>query len=147
VLDLLEAADKTGAALLTLTGASWPADAPEVHAGDVLSVSAADAHWGSIPPGDLAQLREVGQRFYYPHGATVAYPPTVLPSDGADSKRGYSGADDGQLVAKVSSLAVALGNAWEDAMYVALKLNQEYGNGRDLRGGKTSKPDGPIRPR
>ena len=45
-------------------------------------------------------------------------------------------ADDTQLVAKISSLAVALGNAWEDAMYVALKLNQEYGNGRDLARGE-----------
>ena len=47
----------TPATLLTLTGAAWPSDAPEVRAGDVLSVSAADAHWGSVPPGDLSQLR------------------------------------------------------------------------------------------
>ena len=43
----------SGAALLTLTGASWPANAPTVRAGDVLSVSDAAAQWGSIPPGDL----------------------------------------------------------------------------------------------
>ena len=45
-------------------------------------------------------------------------------------------ADDGQLVAKVQSIAVALGNAWEDALYIALKMNQEYGNGRDLARGE-----------
>ena len=45
-------------------------------------------------------------------------------------------ADDGQLVAKVQSISVALGNAWEDALYIALKLNQEYGNGRDLARGE-----------
>jgi hypothetical protein len=39
-------------------------------------------------------------------------------------------------VAKVASLAVAIGNAWEDAMYIGLKLNQEYGNGRDLARGE-----------
>jgi hypothetical protein len=136
VLDLLEAADKTGAALLTLTGASWPADAPEVHAGDVLSVSAADAHWGSIPPGDLAQLREVGNDFIIRMAQLSHIPLQYFQVTGQIASAATQAADDGQLVAKVSSLAVALGNAWEDAMYVALKLNQEYGNGRDLARGE-----------
>jgi hypothetical protein len=136
VLDLLEAADKTGAALLTLTGALWPSDAPEVHAGDVLSVSAADAHWGSIPPGDLAQLREVGNDFIIRMAQLSHIPLQYFQVTGQIASAATQAADDGQLVAKVSSLAVALGNAWEDAMYVALKLNQEYGNGRDLARGE-----------
>ena len=136
VIDLLEAADKTGAALLTLTGASWPADAPEVHAGDVLSVSAPDARGGSIPPGDLAQLREVGNDFIVRMAQLAHIPLQYFQVTGAIASAATQAADDGQLVAKVSSLAVALGNAWEDAMYIGLKLSEVYGAGRDLARGE-----------
>jgi hypothetical protein len=136
VLDLLEAADKTGAALLTLTGAPWPSDAPEMSAGDVLSVSAADAHWGSVPPGDLSQLREVINDFIIRMAQLSHIPLQYFQVTGQIASAATQAADDGQLVAKVKAIAVALGNAWEDAMYVALKLNQEYGNGRDLARGE-----------
>ena len=135
-LDLMEAADKTGAALLTLTGASWPADAPTVRAGDVLSVSAPDAHWGSIPPGDLAQLREVINDTIIRMAQLSHIPLQYFQVTGQIASAATQAADDGQLVAKVQSIAVALGNAWEDALYIALKMNQEYGNGRDLARGE-----------
>lgn len=135
-IDLLEAADKTGAALLTLTGATWPANAPTVRAGDVLSVTAADAHWGSIPPGDLAQLREVVNDFIVRMAQLSHIPLQYFQVTGQIASSATQAADDGQLVAKVRSLAVAIGNAWEDAMYVGLKLNEVYGDGRDLARGE-----------
>ena len=136
VIDLLEAADKTGAANLTLTGALWPATAPVIRAGDVLSVSAADAHWGSIPPGDLGQLREVGNDFIIRMAQLSHIPLQYFQVTGQIASAATQAADDGQLVAKVRSLAVALGNAWEDALYVGLKLNEAYGDGRDLARGQ-----------
>jgi len=135
-MDVLEAADKTGAALLTLTGASWPADSPTVRAGDVLSVSAADARWGSVPPGDLSQLREVVNDFIIRMAQLSHIPLQYFQVTGQIASAATQAADDGQLVAKVRSLAGAIGNAWEDALYVALKLNEVYGDGRDLARGE-----------
>ena len=135
-LDLLESADKTGAQMLTLTGAAWPVDAPELRAGDVLSVSAAEARWGSVPPADLSQLREVVNDWIIRMAQLAHIPLQYFQVTGQIASAATQAADDGQLVAKVASLAVALGNAWEDAMYIGLKLNQEYGNGRDLARGE-----------
>jgi hypothetical protein len=91
VLDLLEAADKTGAALLTLDRrvmARRRARSPRGRRVERIGRRRALGQRPARRPGATARGR---QRFYYPHGATVAYPPTVLPSDRADSKRGYSG--------------------------------------------------------
>jgi hypothetical protein len=135
-LDLLEAADKTGAQLLTLSGAVWPEDKPEVRAGDVLSVSAADASWGSVPPADLSQLREVVNDWIIRMAQLAHIPLQYFQVTGAIASAATQAADDGQLVAKIRSIAVALGNAWEDAMYIALKMNQAYTGGRDLERGQ-----------
>ena len=120
----------------TASGATWPANAPTVRAGDVLSVTAADAHWGSIPPGDLAQLREVVNDFIVRMAQLSHIPLQYFQVTGQIASSATQAADDGQLVAKVRSLAVAIGNAWEDAMYVGLKLNEVYGDGRDLARGE-----------
>ena len=135
-LDVLEAADRTGAALLTLTGAVWPSDAPEVHAGDVLSVSTADARWGSVPPGDLSQLREVVNDFIIRMAQLAHIPLQYFQVTGQIASAATQAADDGQLVAKVRSQSVALGNAWEDMMYIGLKLREAYTGGRDLTRGE-----------
>lgn len=135
-LDEMTAADKTGSQILTLTGAAWPDPAPEVEAGSVYSVPAADASWGVVPAGDLSQLRERINDYIVRMAQLSHIPLQYFQVTGAIASAATQAADDSQLVAKVSSLAVALGNAWEDAMYVALKLNQEYGDGRDLARGQ-----------
>ena len=135
-LDEMETADKTGAQLLTLTGATWPADAPNVRAGDVLSVSAADAAWGSVPPGDLSQLRERINDYIIRIAQIAHIPLQYFQVTGQIASAATQQADDSQLVAKVKSEAIALGNAWEDAMYTGLKLNELYGDGRDLARGE-----------
>ena len=135
-LDEMETADKTGAQLLTLTGATWPADAPTVRAGDVLSVSEAAASWGTVPPGDLSQLRERISDYIVRMAQIAHIPLQYFQVSGQIASAETQAADDSQLVAKVASEAVSLGNAWEDVMYIALKLNQQYGNGRDLSRGE-----------
>ena len=135
-LDEMEAADRTGMQVLTLSGAAWPDPAPEVSAGDVYNVAQADARWGVIPPADLSQL---GQRItdYIVRMAQISHIPLqYFQVTGQIASAATQAADDSQLVAKVTSESVALGNAWEDAMYVALKLYQQYGNGRDLARGE-----------
>lgn len=135
-LDALETADKTGAQLLTLTGAVWPDTAPTVRAGDVLSVSAAEASWGNVPAGDLSQLREEVTAWIVRMAQIAHIPLQYFQVTGQIASAATQQADDSQLVAKVASEAVALGNAWEDAMYIALKMNQEWGDGRDLARGE-----------
>jgi len=135
-LDEMTAADKTGSQILTLTGATWPDPAPSVEAGGVYSVSAADASFGVIPPADLSQLRERINDYIVRMAQLAHIPLQYFQVTGQIASAATQAADDGQLVAKVSSLAVALGNAWEDALYIALKLNQEYGDGRDLARGE-----------
>ena len=135
-LDEMEAADRTGMQVLTLSGAAWPDPAPEVSAGDVYNVAQADARWGVIPPADLSQL---SQRItdYIVRMAQISHIPLqYFQVTGQIASAATQQADDSQLVAKVSSESVSLGNAWEDAMYIALKLYQEYGNGRDLARGE-----------
>lgn len=135
-LDEMETADKTGAQLLTLTGAVWPSDAPDVRAGDVLSVSDPAASWGSVPPGDLSQLRERINDYIIRIAQLAHIPLQYFQVTGQIASAATQQADDSQLVAKVRAESVPLGNAWEDAMYIALKLNEEYGDGRDLARGQ-----------
>lgn len=135
-LDLLEASDKTGMQLLTLSGAAWPSAAPDVRAGDVLSVSAADARWGSVPPADLSQLREVVNDWIVRMAQLAHIPLQYFQVTGQIASAATQAADDSQLVAKVKSQAVTIGNSWEDTMYIALKLREAAGAGRDLARGE-----------
>ena len=135
-LDEMEAADRTGSQLLTLTGAVWPDDAPPVQAGNVLSVSSEGARWGSVPPGDLSQLRERINDYIIRAAQKSHIPLQYFQVTGNIASSATQQADDSQLVAKVKSESVPLGNGWEDAMYIALKLYREYGGGRDLARGE-----------
>ena len=136
VLDLLEAADKTGSQLLTLSGAAWPDPAPAVEAGGVYSTPNADSHWNVIPPADLSQLREVVNDWIIRMAQIAHIPLQYFQVTGAIASAATQAADDGQLVAKIRSIATAIGNAWEDVMYIALKMNQAYTGGRALERGE-----------
>ena len=128
VLDEAEAADKTGQQILTLTGAKWPDD-QKVAAGDVLSVSADSARWGSIPAGDLAGLqRRVADNVMRLSQAS-RIPLTYFQLTGQVASAETQAADDSQLVAKVTSLSTSIGNSWEDVMMMALRIGQAYGSG------------------
>jgi len=136
VIDLLSAADLSAFQIPTLTGATLPDDAAGVTPGTVLSVSAAEARWGVIPPADLSQLREVVKDHVTWLAQVARVPLVYFQGSRQVASAETQQADDSQLVAKVAAESVALGNAWENAMYIALKLNQEYGNGRDLARGE-----------
>lgn len=89
-----------------------------------------------IPPGDLSQLRERINDYIIRIAQLSYIPLQYFQVTGQIASAATQAADDSQLVAKVAAEAVALGNAWEDVMYIALKLNQEYGDGRDLARGQ-----------
>jgi len=130
----IEAADKTGAQVLTLTGARWPVGA-QVAAGDVLAIEKGDASWGVIPPGDISQLRNRIDDYIQRMAQLSQIPIRMLQVGGQVSSGESQAADDSLIVAKVRSQSVALGNAWEDVMTIALMLNAEYGDGRGLGDG------------
>lgn len=135
-LDDMETADKTGFPIPTLTGGTWPNPAPEISAGDVYVSASPDARWGVIPPGDLSQLRERINDYIIRIAQIAHIPLQYFQVTGQIASAATQQADDSQLVAKVKSEAIALGNAWEDAMYIGLKLNELYGDGRDLARGE-----------
>lgn len=137
VIDLLTAADISAFQLPTLTGAEWTDDAGGITPGTVLSVKTADARWGVIPPADLSQLRAVVTDHITWMAQMSRVPLVYFHGSRQVSSAETQQADDSQLVAKVAGESVAFGNAWEDVMYIALKLNQEYGDGRDLARGES----------
>ena len=134
-LDELEVADSSAFHRLVITGMNAPQETISFAVNDVIFIggeAGKDVGVTVVPANDLSQLR--AQVFaLVTRMAQIAHIPlqyfiSTSQMPAADSQA----ADDTQLTAKVKSESVALGNAWEDAMYVALKLNQEYGNGRDL---------------
>ena len=96
------------------------------------------------PPGDLSQLRE-RINDYIVRIAQLSPSATVFPSDQPIASAATQTADDSQFVAKVAAEAVALGNAWEDVMYIAPKTKS--GIRRRARPGpapETSRQYGPT---
>jgi len=137
VLDETESADKTGQQVLTLTGAKWP-DGQVVAAGDVLSVSAEGARWGSVPPGDLSGLQKRVSDNVMRLSQVSRIPLPYFQVTGQVASAETQAADDSQLVAKVTSLSTSIGNSWEDVMITALKVGAAYGTGiPQLKPGET----------
>lgn len=131
VLDEAETADKTGTQVVTLTGDKWP-EGLTIRAGDVLSTMKEGARWGTVPPGDITQLRARINDYIVRMAQISHIPLQYFQLTGAIASADTQAADDTQLTAKVSGQAVALGNAWEDVMRVALAINAAYGNGRGI---------------
>lgn len=134
ILDEAEAADKHGAMVPTLTGDKWP-EGVSIRAGDVMSTKNENARFGSIPPGDLSQLRARINDYIVRMAQISHIPLQYFQLTGAIASADTQAADDSQLTAKVSAQSTALGNAWEDVMRVALALNGTFGNGRNIAPG------------
>jgi hypothetical protein len=134
-IDLLEAADTTATQKVFLLGGRLPADMV-YSTGNIMSIGAtAGAPAPSVvalPGGDMAQLRALVDDNIIRMAQLSHIPLQYFQLTGAIASADTQAADDSQLVAKVQSQAVALGNAWEDVMRIALRLNAEYGSGRDI---------------
>ena len=138
-LDELEAADAAAFQRLIVTGMGAPAEAISFSINDILFLQhPANFNVGVtiVQPGDLSQLRDQVSALIIRMAQISHIPLQYFQITGAIASADTQAADDTQLTAKVKSEAVALGNAWEDALYIALKLNEEYGDGRDLARGE-----------
>lgn len=132
VLDEAEARDKTAFQLLALSGTMWPQDLT-IKAGDVLSVSPADARWTVIPPANLTSLQDAIDDYVIRMAQIAHIPLQYFQMTGAVASADTQAADDSQLVAKVASESVSMGNAWEDVMRIAMRLYAVFGTGgRDI---------------
>ncbi len=138
-LDELEVADSSAFHRLVITGMNAPQETISFAVNDVIFIggeAGKDVGVTVVPANDLSQLR--AQVFaLVTRMAQIAHIPlqyfiSTSQMPAADSQA----ADDTQLTAKVKSESVALGNAWEDAMYIALKMNKAYTGGRDLERGE-----------
>jgi hypothetical protein len=134
-IDLLEAADTTATQKVFLLGGRLPADMT-YSTGNILSIGvtagAAMPSVVALPGGDMSQLRALVNDNIIRMAQLSHVPLQYFQLTGAIASADTQAADDSQLVAKVASQAVALGNAWEDVMRIALRLNAEYGSGPDI---------------
>jgi hypothetical protein len=138
-LDELEAADAAAFQRLIVSGMGPPSEAVSFAINSILFLNhtaAANVGVTIVPPGDLSQLRDQVSALIIRMAQISHIPLQYFQITGAIASADTQAADDTQLTAKVKSEAVAIGNAWEDAMYIALKLNELYGDGRDLARGE-----------
>jgi hypothetical protein len=131
VLDEAEARDRSAFQIITLAGGKVPDDL-EIDPSKVLYAENPQASWGSIPAGNLAELREAINDHITRLAQLAHIPLQYFQVTGQIASAATQRADDSQLVAKVASESVSLANAWEDAMHIALRLNEAFGNGRTL---------------
>jgi hypothetical protein len=131
ILDEAEARDRTAFQIITLTGGKVPDDL-QIDPSKVLFAENPAASWGSIPAGNLAELREAINDHITRLAQLAHIPLQYFQVTGQIASAATQRADDSQLVAKVASEAVSLANAWEDVMHIALRLNEVFGNGRAL---------------
>ena len=134
VMDLLESADKSASQAIFITGGKMP-DNMTYKAGDIMSV--ASPNGGPIgitvvPGADLSNLRAVVNDFIIRMAQVSHIPLQYFQLTGAVASAETQAADDSQLTSKVRAESVSLGNAWEDAMRIALRLNAEFGDGRNI---------------
>ena len=134
-IDLLEAADTTATQKVFLLGGRLPEDMT-YSTGNILSIGGSSAGATpsvvALPGGDMSQLRALVNDYIIRIAQLSHVPLNYFQLTGAIASAETQAADDSQLVAKVASQAVALGNAWEDVMRIALRLNAEYGSGPDM---------------
>ena len=88
------------------------------------------------PANDLSQLRAQVSALVTRMAQIAHIPLQYFQVTGQIAAADTQAADDSQLTAKVRSESVFLGNAWENVMYIALKLRQAYTGGRDLARGE-----------
>lgn len=142
VLDEAEVADSDAFRKLVISGVTLSTDTPiSFQVNSILNIPAGpggkDPTITVIAPGDLAQLRKRIDDYIIRIAQLAHIPLQYFQVTGQVASAQTQAADDSQLVAKVKSQTVALGNAWEDAMGIALLLNQEYGDRRGLAVGET----------
>jgi hypothetical protein len=131
ILDESEARDRTAFQIITLTGGKVPDDL-EIDPSKVLFAENPQAVWGSIPAGNLAELREAINDHITRLAQLAHIPLQYFQVTGQIASAATQRADDSQLVAKVASESISLANAWEDVMHIALRLNEVFGNGRAM---------------
>jgi hypothetical protein len=83
---------------------------------------------GSIEPGDVAQLQEVADRELKTIAGLLGIPMHLIwPAGGLPSGESLKTAE-ARLVSKLLDRTITLGNGWEDAQYLAIRLANVFGN-------------------
>jgi hypothetical protein len=82
---------------------------------------------GSIEPGDVAQLQEVADRELKTIAGLLGIPMHLIwPAGGLPSGESLKTAE-ARLVSKLLDRTITLGNGWEDAQYLAIRLANVFG--------------------
>lgn len=128
-LDIMAAADVEGFGIYTKTGGQ-PVTAPKVFPGAFWQDTDPQAQYGKIAGSQLEGLLAVYEK-QVKTLAVVTRRPLRYFTGTSDAQSGESKKqDEAGLVAQAKDATVHYGNAWENVMYLAAKLDRVFGDGR-----------------
>lgn len=132
VIDELAAADIEGFRIITLSGGQPPTDSDgnsTLDIGPGRAIHAPQGTWGYIPSGDLAKVSDIVDAYIKRMAQMSRTPLSYYQITGQIASGETQRADDTPLISKAENRAVSFGNAWEDAMSIARRLNNTFGDG------------------
>lgn len=136
-LDILAAADSTGFRMLAFFGWVPTTDGKdpkedrsnlaEIAPGQVLATTKPDAKVDSIEPSSPTALLDVENRIVFRIATVSKTPLSLFVTSRQVASEGTQKQQEAPLIAKVSERQTLYGNAWEDAMSMAVTLANVFG--------------------
>ena len=127
VIDLLAAADSTAFGIPYMTGGKPTLDG--FNAGSWVYSENPDAKLGILSPADLTGLIALHDAFIADVAKITRTPLSAFQVTGAVAAEGTLKEQRAGLNAKIGDRQVGMGNSWEDALYLAVRLHNTFGNG------------------
>lgn len=129
VVDIIAAADVSGFPIYTKTGGKTLATA-EVFPGALWQDTNADTKFGQLPAADLTPVIAALDKFVNLLAIITRRPLSMFTGDnvsGESLKQREAG-----IVAQAKAATIIFGNAWEDCLYLGVRLAQTFGLGIDI---------------
>lgn len=128
IIDLLAAADASGFRIWVMLGDEPSADLAVSPGGFVYSPRSPDEVSITAVPGEpMRPLIEVVDSFVQRIGQVTDTPLSYFQLSGQMASEGTHKAHEARMLAKARVTATEIGNSWEDAMRMAIKLSNVYG--------------------
>lgn len=131
VIDELAAADVESFGLITKAGGGDPASVT-VAPRSILYDADPETKWGQTPASDFAGIRALVKEYIMRVAQMSRTPLNYFQVTGQVASSETQKADETALTSKVEDRAVDYGNSWEDAMIIARRLHNTFGDGEAL---------------
>lgn len=131
IVAVIAAADTTGFRLYWVTGTDMVdenGDPIEIHPGSILVSPSPDARIGHIPGEDLRPLIEVVDMCKVSIAQVSETPMHLFQVSGQNASEGAQKQQEVGMINKAEKYGVHVGNFWEDAMQMAIRLSNTFAN-------------------